>query len=73
VPEGSRKADPALDAKIHPGGLQDGAVPFGNNQIENLIRPWELGRLLLIYRAAAQRQTGGGAHEADPVGTHERT
>jgi len=29
--------------------LEDGAVPIDNNQIENLIRPWALGRLNWLF------------------------
>ena len=48
VPEGSAKAK-ALDYSLKrwvalTRYLQDGTVPIDNNQIENLIRPWALGR-----------------------------
>jgi hypothetical protein len=48
VPEGSATAK-ALDYSLKrwvalTGYLEDGAVPIDNNQIENLIRPWALGR-----------------------------
>jgi hypothetical protein len=48
VPEGSATAK-ALDYSLKrwvalTRYLEDGAVPIDNNQIENLIRPWALGR-----------------------------
>lgn len=48
LPEGSATAK-ALDYSLNrwvalTHYLQDGAVPIDNNQIENLIRPWALGR-----------------------------
>lgn len=48
VPEGSATAK-ALDYSLKrwvalTRYLQDGTVPIDNNQIENLIRPWALGR-----------------------------
>ena len=48
VPEGSASAK-ALDYSLKrwvalTRYLEDGAVPIDNNQIENLIRPWALGR-----------------------------
>lgn len=50
VPEGSATATAkALDYSLKrwvalTRYLEDGAVPIDNNQIENLIRPWALGR-----------------------------
>lgn len=46
VPEGSARAlDYSLKRWVAlTRYLEDGAVPIDNNQIENLIRPWELGR-----------------------------
>lgn len=51
--------------------LEDGAVPIDNNQIENLIRRWALGRSSWLFEVAAQRQEGGGDHEPDPVGAYQ--
>jgi hypothetical protein len=54
--------------------LDDGAVPIDNNHAEQQIRPWALGRKKLApRRISAQRPTGGGADESDPIGQAQRT
>ena len=53
VPEGSAVAR-AIDYSLNAWGaltahLQDGAVPVDNNHIENLIRPWAMGRKAWLF------------------------
>lgn len=81
VPNGSATAK-ALDYSLKrwvalTRYLDDGAVPIDNNQVENQIRPWALGRSgaraldLVVCRGAVQWQTGRCDHEPDPIGAHE--
>ncbi|GFM79211.1 hypothetical protein PSCICM_50300 [Pseudomonas cichorii] len=58
LPEGSADAK-ALDYSLKrwvalTRYLDDGAVPIDNNPVENTIRPWALGRLLVVRRIAVQ-------------------
>ncbi len=53
VPEGSAVAR-AIDYSLNAWGaltvhLQDGAVPVDNNHIENLMRPWAMGRKAWLF------------------------
>nr|WP_313731663.1 IS66 family transposase [Pseudomonas sp.] len=68
VPEGSATAK-ALDYSLKrwvalTRYLEDGAVPIDNNQIENLIRPWALGRSNWLCVSRRRTHDGGIASAA---------
>lgn len=73
APEGSATAK-ALDYSLKRcvalmRYLEDGAVPIDNNQIENLIRPWTLGRANWLFGGSLR--SGKRASEIERLLPHQ--
>jgi len=45
--------------------LQDGAAPIDNDQIENLIRPWALGRSNWLFAGSLRSEPAIAAASVD--------
>ena len=68
----------AIDYSLNAWGaltahLQDGSVPVDNNHIENLMRPWAMGRKAWLFAGSELAGQRGRGDELGAVGQAEWT